>query len=245
MTTPTCRLLLYAVADGPHNMAADEVLLESAAAGAASLRLYGWDQATVSLGYFQPEAVRREDARLADLPFVRRPSGGATQVQHHEVTYCLALPPGPPWHDGRSWLERMHAVIVAALAPYGVTGRLHAPSAADHRTGILCYHHFTPGDLLLGAAKVVGSAQRKYRGALMQHGGILLAQSPHTPSLPGIKELTGTELSAAEVASAVTSEFARATGCDVEPGEWTMAERQAVEERAASKYGQASWNCKR
>ena len=70
------RLLPFATADGAHNMAADEVLLESAVAGVASLRFYTWTPATVSLGYFQPVRVRDDDARLAALPFVRRPSGG-------------------------------------------------------------------------------------------------------------------------------------------------------------------------
>ena len=50
-------------------MAADEVMLESAVTGVASLRFYGWTEATVSLGYFQTERLRREDARLAELQF--------------------------------------------------------------------------------------------------------------------------------------------------------------------------------
>src|SRR5712671_6762185 len=116
MSLPICRLVPYAVAEGPHNMAADEALLEAAAAGRASLRFYGWSEATVSLGYFQAEALRRQDPRLAGLPYVRRPSGGATLVHHHEVTYALALPAGPPWQSGVSWLGRMHVVIAAALA---------------------------------------------------------------------------------------------------------------------------------
>jgi len=56
----TVRVLPFAVADGPHNMAADEALLRAAVSGRASLRFYGWSAATLSLGYFQPEAVRRE-----------------------------------------------------------------------------------------------------------------------------------------------------------------------------------------
>src|SRR6516162_5517447 len=94
-----CRLLPYAVADGPHNMAADEVLLDAACAGLASLRFYGWFEPTVSLGYFQPHA-----ARLPGLPYVRRPSGGLMLVHHHEITYALALPAGAPWQGGESWL---------------------------------------------------------------------------------------------------------------------------------------------
>ena len=62
---PTIRLLPLEIADGPSNMAADEMLLESAAQGVASLRFYGWSEATVSLGYFQPAAARLADPLLA------------------------------------------------------------------------------------------------------------------------------------------------------------------------------------
>ncbi len=43
----SCRLLPTAVAPGPWNMAADDVLLASAAAGVASLRFYGWWEPTL------------------------------------------------------------------------------------------------------------------------------------------------------------------------------------------------------
>lgn len=247
MTEPstTCRLLPFASADGPHNMAADEILLENAAAGAAALRFYAWDVPTVSLGYFQPAAVRLGDPLLASLPFVRRPSGGATLVHHLEVTYCLALPPGPPWQQGEPWLNRMHRIVAAALQPFGVRGRPHAVQPEDARIGFLCFRHFTAGDLMIGPAKVVGSAQRKYRGALMQHGAILLAQSPYTPSLPGIRDLCGSELSSERVVRAVTEEFSRDTGWTLLPAEGTEAERERIRRRAREKYAAAEWNLKR
>src|ERR1700687_3582983 len=122
---PCCRLLPYSEADGANNMAADEVLLQSAAKGVASLRFYGWTTPTLSLGYFQPERVRLQEERLSALPYVRRASGGATLVHHHEVTYALALPSGSPWHTGEPWLRRMHAVIAAALEQHGILARLH------------------------------------------------------------------------------------------------------------------------
>jgi len=51
------RLLPFREADGPHNMAADEMLLEAAGVGQASLRFYGWSAPELSLGYFQPHTV--------------------------------------------------------------------------------------------------------------------------------------------------------------------------------------------
>ncbi|MCI0465236.1 MAG: lipoate--protein ligase family protein [Gemmataceae bacterium] len=241
----TCRLLAYAVADGPHNMAADEVLLESAAAGVASLRCYGWSEATLSLGYFQSERLRHTDVRLAALPYVRRPSGGATLVHHHEVTYALALPAGPPWQTGEPWLRRMHGILADALATLGVTAGLHGADQEEPFTGILCFQHFTPGDLRIGPAKIVGSAQRRQRRALLQHGALLLAASPSAPVLPGIRELTGQDLAVAETCLRVQQAFARHTGWQLVETEWTAAERQRLHELAAGKYRQDSWNRKR
>jgi lipoate-protein ligase A len=240
-----CRLLPLVEADGAWQMAADQALLGSAAdPGTASLRFYTWPRATLSLGYFQPEAVRHADARLAALPWVRRPSGGEALVHDREVTYALALPPGAAWQRrGESWLWRMHGVIAEALAELGVTAR---PCDEESRLGeVLCFLHQTPADLLVGGAKVVGSAQRKQRGALMQHGGILLAASPAAPQLPGIAELSGWRLTPSEVAAAVARCFGRATGTAVEVGDWADAEQQRIAELVATRYTQPAWNSKR
>jgi lipoate-protein ligase A len=245
MQSPAVRLLPYATADGPHNMAADEVLLESAAQGQASLRFYGWSEATLSLGYFQPERRRFDDERLAGLPFVRRPSGGDALVHHHELTYALAVPAGPPWQTRNSCGPCVHRILAAALDHFGIPARLHDAENPGPFTGVLCFQHLTPGDLLVGPHKIAGSAQRKQRGAWMQHGGILLAGSPYTPALPGVRELTGCGLSAVELSTAVVEEFVRATGWRLVPAEWTDQERQRVEKLAAEKYARDAWNRKR
>src|SRR5947208_2769793 len=146
---PICRLLPYTVADGPRHMALDEVLLRSAQSGTASLRFYGWSEPTLSLGYFQSEELRHSDPVLAVLPYVRRPTGGATLVHHHEVTYALALPPGGPWHADGPWMPRMHGIIAAALAGLGLAGRVVPVGAGDagRHGDVLCFQQHTPGDL--------------------------------------------------------------------------------------------------
>jgi lipoate-protein ligase A len=241
-------LLPYAVAAGAPNMAADEALLQTALDGTPSLRFYGWSEPTVSLGYFQPEALRRADPRLAQLPFVRRPSGGATLVHHHEVTYALSLPPGLPWQSAPAaqvWLKRMHEIIAAALGDLGVQARPHVPSPRDEFPGPLCFRHFAAGDLLIDGFKVTGSAQRRHRGALLQHGAILLAQSPFTPELPGVLELTGRRLTAEEVRAAVRERFRGGTGWRLEEGELTREEQRAAAELETEKYAADAWSRKR
>lgn len=240
------RLLPYADADGAANMAADETLLRSAAEGTASLRFYGWTTATLSLGYFQPCAVRLADPLLAALPFVRRPSGGATLVHHHELTYCLALPPGAPWQSGQSWLPRMHRIITRALADLGASQRLEQVEQTPIKHGaVLCFQQYTPGDLLSADKKVVGSAQRKYHQALMQHGSILLAQSDHTPALPGMRETSGITLAIEPLQNAIVQLFSADADWRVQKGDWTNVEIDCIQKWIEEKYATPAWNEKR
>jgi lipoate-protein ligase A len=241
--TLTCRLLPYDLANGPANMAADEVLLSSAADGQASLRFYSWTEATLTLGYFQRAARRLEDPLLRDLPFVRRPTGGDALVHHHELTYCLAVP--SQWaRQSIPWLA-MHEVIAAALAEFGVEARHHVVSKADSFRGFLCFEHFTAGDLIVNGAKVAGSAQRRQRGAVMQHGGILLAQSRFTPSLPGIHELSGLDVDVAQLCAALVDHLKRRSGWRIEPGDWTAEETRTCGELVIARYANEMWNHKR
>lgn len=243
MTVPVVRLLPFVTAAGAWQMAADEVMLE-AAAGAASFRTYAWSTATLSLGYFQPAATCRADPLLASLPYVRRASGGAALVHDREVTYSLAVPPGAPWQSrSESWPRRMHSILRDVFASFGVEAQL-SPGETKHGSA-LCFQHQTPDDLLVNGAKIVGSAQRKMRGALVQHGGILLAQSPHTPALPGVAELTGIVISPPNLCAALVEHLARHTGWRLEPTEWTVEDRRRIEQLAAEKYGDAAWNDKR
>lgn len=231
---------------GPANMAADEALLRSALdRGVASLRFYTWTVPTLSLGYFQPHAERRNDPPLTDAAWVRRPTGGAAILHHHEITYGLALPAGPPWHTSESWLCRFHHAAASALTSFGIESRAVVCGEERKLGPFLCFLHQTPGDLVVEGKKVVGSAQRRPHGATMQHGSLLLHESPHTPSLPGIAELAGVRIDGPELAAAIVAELGRQTGWTFEPDDWTETERRTAGELERDKYATAAWNEKR
>ncbi|MHB1425191.1 MAG: lipoate--protein ligase family protein [Gemmataceae bacterium] len=246
MTRPHCRLLPFRVAEGSWNMAADEALLEAAIVGTASFRFYGWSQPTLSLGYFQQAALTRSYPRLGELAWVRRASGGSALVHHLEATYALALPPGPPWQKiGDSWLRRMHGFLADALASLGVAVRLCGDREEKKLGDVLCFLHHTAGDLLIGESKVVGSAQRKQRGALLQHGSILFAASPWTPHLRGIRELAGVSLGAEILSDAAAMQLTRKSNWQLLVSEWTQKELERIDELARGKYFHPAWNEKR
>lgn len=241
--TPTIRLLPFAEADGATNMAADEALLESAANGEASLRFYAWNEPTLSLGYFQPGAVRTA-LQLESLAWVRRATGGGAIVHHRELTYALALPSGNPWHGPEPWSCRFHHLVQGVLAGRGLNS--HAVSCGDEKAlgPGLCFLDQTAGDLLVGDSKVVGSAQRKMRGALLQHGSLLLRTSEFAPMLRGISD-AGVPLAPESLAEALASRFASETGWHVRPGDWAAAERNRIPVIRAEKYANPDWNAKR
>jgi len=238
---PTCRLLPTTAAPGATNMALDEALLRSALEHqVASLRFYTWSEPTLSLGYFQKHADRRPG-----VAWVRRPTGGDAILHDDELTYCLALPAGPPWHTPEGWLCRFHHVIAAALRGFGIETRAVACGEEQRLGPLLCFQHQTPADLRIDGHKVVGSAQRRPRGALMQHGSILLRTSRHAPSLPGITELTGVYPAVPELSRVIADELAKDTGWTLEPADWTDDERRTAAELERDKYAGAEWNEKR
>jgi lipoate-protein ligase A len=241
----TARLIPYAEAEGPTNMAADEALAEAAAGGMVSLRFYGWTAPTVSLGYFQSAAVRESDPLLAPLPWVRRPSGGATLVHHHELTYALAIPAERVGRDLSAWIRRAHAWIADALN--SLLGRdLVKLVARETILGdVLCFQKQTVGDLLLAGHKIVGSAQRKHRGSLIQHGSILLRRSEHAPVLPGIRELADADLQASAVIAELLARWRSLVDVPSLPGEWTPNEVSSIARLRSEKYASDRWNRKR
>lgn len=240
------RWLPYETASGPQHMAADETLLLSAVAGTASLRWYGWSEATVSLGYFQPERCRQQDPQLAGLPYVRRPSGGALLVHHQEITYALALPAAWVGRSASAWLWRWHQVLATALRRLGLPVEQQEKSPpAGAAEEVLCFRQPSTGDLLLSGAKIVGSAQRRHRGALLQHGSLLLAASPYAPSLPGIRELTSRQLDLPALFSLLNEQIQEQLSWQSAPGDWTAEERACRRRLVEEKYSQASWNARR
>ena len=123
MSVPAVRLLPYAVAGGAHNMAADEVLLEAALAGVASLRFYGWTEATVSLGYFQPERVRLHDDPAA-ARLTRSLGARALAVGEHVAFGPNEYEPGTPVGDALIAHELAHVVQQGAAGGPAAIARL-------------------------------------------------------------------------------------------------------------------------
>ncbi len=204
-----------APAAGPENMAADELLVaEAVAAGRVLVRLYAWSEPTVSLGGFQRLADAEGSDAIAGLPLVRRPSGGGGIIHGSDLTYAVAVPRDHAWGgEPQRLYDAFHEALAGLLCDRGVDASLHPgrDRAAGDEDRLLCFDRRARGDVVVAAAatsdatrarpdglragpdgfKLLGSAQRRLRGGVLQHGSLLL-RSPSVAAAarhPGLAEL--------------------------------------------------------
>ena len=141
-------------------MARDLALLEGSG---SVLRLYSWDRPTVSLGYSQRWTP-------SELPWVRRPTGGRALLHtRDEITYAIALDVGDVRVDEAfCYLTgTLREALNALGVPVTCSGLKRSGGGSES-----CLALVQRGELLLGERKLVGSAQARRGGRLLQHGAI-------------------------------------------------------------------------
>ncbi|QDV35192.1 lipoate--protein ligase family protein [Tautonia plasticadhaerens] len=248
-----CRVLPHAAGDGPWNMAVDQWMLERVAGGecaGAMLRTYEWSVPTLSLGYFQSRSEAEADPRWRGAGLVRRATGGGAIWHDRELTYALAVPSSHPMARGAKDLYRaVHAAIAGLLADRGVEVRRRGEQEA--RVGrdrpLLCFADRDAEDLVVSGSKVLGSAQRRKAGALLQHGSLLLFGSERTPELPGLEGLCpGLGAGPASAwAGPVWGRIAAALGLVEAERGLSAEEREAVLGIAGAVFGDPGWTDRR
>lgn len=244
-----CRLLIDAPASGAWNMAVDEVLMEwSAATGGCALRFYGWREPTLSLGYFQAYEDRTRHAASRDCAVVRRTSGGGAILHDAELTYSFAIPrKGRPALDRLALYRIAHTTLIELLAERGIAACLSKGSGGGAPGGqpFLCFERRAPGDVLVGKAKIAGSAQRRSPAAVLQHGSVLLQRSPAAPELDGLVDLARTSIEADQLADAWQSKLGRRLNLTWEDGPLSGRERRRASELVEAQFNAEAWTKRR
>ncbi len=175
------RLIEDGPLEGALNMAVDEALLESAQSGLPSptIRLYGWNRPTLSIGYAQ-NIAQGFNAGFIDynqIPVVRRPTGGRAILHDDEVTYSLAIPSSSRYFGSLTSIYNMaQAAITGALESLDIEVD-PAPESPDIGGSACCFASRGRHEISVNGRKVAGSAQRRLRGGALQHGSIVLAQN--------------------------------------------------------------------
>lgn len=231
-------------------MAVDETLVASCRrrTRGPTLRLYGWNRPAISLGYFQrPDRIVDLDrCREAGIPVVKRTTGGRAVYHHHEVTYSVTAPvPHPAFPPTiRGTYEAIARALEAALTDFGVPAQRRESDSDRSRHGWgspLCFDATSRNEITIHGKKVIGSAQRRWPTAFLQHGSILLRVDPRE-AMPWFRGVAGdpdsiTGLSASrpdltpeKVCRALVANWQTTFGVDLIPGGLSADETAAVAE---------------
>ncbi len=237
-------------------MALDEALLNWVAAhqDAVYLRTYGWAEPTLSLGYFQKLDDALAEPRWHGVPVVRRPTGGGAIWHHHELTYAIVVPAHHALSRPSSALyQSVHAAIAETLRSVGLHACRRAefertrprPDESFQTRPFLCFTDRDSEDIVSDGHKIVGSAQRRHAGAILQHGSLLLESSDRTPDLPGVRDLTGNTQDPPEWSLMIVDTISRGLGLWPVASEIPVAVWQTATELEANNYRSAAWNARR
>ena len=231
-------------------MAVDQAILESVNdSGLPVLRIYRWSPATLSLGYFQTYEDRSRHLESVDCEVVRRASGGGAIIHDQEITYSLTLPSANRWALQNTQIYRIvHDEITAVLNDYSVTvvsydSTMH--EAPKNENSFLCFQRRSDGDLICGNYKVVGSAQRRSKQAVLQHGSILMQTSKFAPQLPGIFQLANTKFEPDEFCERLVAGLCHVLGFESETSAIDDAERKIAESYVKQRFENDDWTIRR
>ncbi|WP_061809666.1 lipoate--protein ligase family protein [Rossellomorea vietnamensis] len=169
-----------------YNMALDEALLDWHSEGKIppTIRFYGWDPATLSVGYFQKveKEINLDAVKEHGLGFVRRPTGGRGVLHEHELTYSVIVSEEHP-EMPRTVTEAYRVIsegILKGFQGLGLEAYFAVPRTAEEREGLknprsaVCFDAPSWYELVVEGRKVAGSAQTRQKGVILQHGSILL-----------------------------------------------------------------------
>jgi lipoate-protein ligase A len=92
---------------------------------------------------------------------------------------------------------------------------------------------------------VCGSAQRRRRGAILQHGSLILARSPHAPEVSGLWEVAGKKLFREPIPDRWSQAIADRLRLNLVAGELSELELDATRTLALEKYTAGNWTAKR
>ena len=197
------------------NMGIDEALLRQTTQ--PTLRIYRWVEPAVSFGYFGKIA----DAEMVaqGRPMVRRWTGGGIVEHGEDLTYTLIVPRKHPMFrfSAIASYRMIHEAIAQILGGEGILAELSG--AASTPPVASCFAQTVLYDVVLGAAKLAGAAQRRTRWGMLHQGSI---QSPDSREI-------------------LREKLAAAFGEQVRRQELSASIEEDALRLASEKYGTPAW----
>lgn len=172
------QILPYNTNSGQINMDIDSQLLDNAIQKQIKepvFRLYGWMPACVSLGRNQDEGfLNKKLLEKHNIDVVRRLTGGRALLHDNEITYSFVCPVSYLEHGEHvvSSYKEISQILIDKFKKIGIN--LDFGTSKSVKTGFdYCMLISTGADLCYNNKKLIGSAQCRKNGYILQHGSIL------------------------------------------------------------------------
>lgn len=172
------KFIPYEVLTGAENMQIDSDLLDFATKNNLEepiFRLYGWSPACVSLGRNQKEDFLDYDfLKKNNIDVVRRLTGGRALLHDKELTYSYICPVAY-LENGENVVESYKEIsrfLIERLEKLGIHTEFGTQKAVRTKFDF-CMLISTGADLCYQGKKLIGSAQCRKNGYILQHGSIL------------------------------------------------------------------------
>jgi lipoate-protein ligase A len=252
MSSAVWRLIPYGTADGAMQMAIDEAILEAHLSDLVppTLRLYGFTPAAVTVGRSQPmdeSLVASIAARGIDV--VRRPTGGRAVLHLNDLTYSFIGSDvsigGVLQTSVSASYKQICQGLIGAFAELGVQSELGS-AGAGYRHLKDCFMATTGSDLHHKGVKLIGSAQLRRRGGVLQHGSVPLNQDPrlmseilNEPAAALVRhhnlfDLVGRQIQIHELQAAMLNGFTQAFGFELKIEPLKQWELDLARQRSAA-----------
>jgi lipoyl(octanoyl) transferase len=263
------RIIIHKKLNGAWNMAVDEALLEFTAEKISppTLRLYDWQPYTLSLGYAQPVSDVDYESLISNRwELVRRPTGGKAILHADELTYSVTAAADHEIMAGSviESYQRLSLGLLRALAIIGINAdsKPKMEKLSPSQTSAVCFQHPSDYEITFNNQKLIGSAQSRKKGGVLQHGSIPLFGSI-TRIVDVLKFPDKVQKNAArvklktraitienallkriawdELADAVRGGFEQALGINFMLSVLTVEESKRAKEILCEKYDNISW----
>lgn len=172
------KIIPYETRTGKENMQIDSDRLDFAIKNELKepiFRLYGWEPACVSLGRNQKDDfLDYELLKSKNIDVVRRLTGGRALLHDNEITYSFICPESFLQNGSHivSSYKEISQILIDKFKKLGID--LDFGASKPIKTGFdYCMLISTGADLCYKEKKLIGSAQCRSHGYILQHGSIL------------------------------------------------------------------------
>jgi lipoyl(octanoyl) transferase len=241
------------------NMAIDEALLTSKK---PVLRFYSWNPAGLSLGYFQnTQVINLIQCKKLKVDVVRRLTGGNAVLHDKELTYSLVIDENKMPKSIVESYKVISSGLLEGLKNLGLKAVMNSEVSEGQKSAV-CFNDPSWYEMVVNNKKIVGSAQKRIDGKILQHGAVLIDADVKKycslfnncsselimkvkKRMTSINDELKEGVSYSAVALAMRKGFEKALGIEFEESELTEKEKELAKKLERNKYSKDVWNLRR